>query len=115
MANETENAGGNAGEGVYTGPEDKILTLRRPLKLHAADENPVNEIKLTEPNAAQMSKFLKAQQRPGADDVEAGAVFIAENCGVKKDLIMTMGARDFQEALDFLSGFTNPPKPAPAP
>lgn len=90
----------------YDGPEDKILTLRKPLKLHDEDPNPITELHLTEPTAGQLSKFLKAQNKPGADDVEAGAIFISLNSGVSLKHCLELGARDLREALDFLSGFT---------
>lgn len=90
----------------YDGPETKTITLRKPIKQHDDDPHPITEISLSEPTARQLSLFLKAQNKAGADDVEAGITFIAANAGLKKEQLMDMGARDMTEALDFLSGFT---------
>lgn len=98
-------AGGLSAVPEYDGPETKTITLRKSLKQHDDDENPVTELQLTEPTARQLSTFLKAQNKAGADDVEAAIAFIAANVGMKPQLLMDMGARDMGEALDFLSGF----------
>ncbi len=100
-----------AADDSYSGPEEKTLTLKKPLKLHPTDENPISEITLTEPTAGQLSQFMKAQAKPGADDVEAGCVLIAANVKVtraafSKEHAMQMSSREFEEALDFLTGFT---------
>lgn len=92
--------------GAYTGPEELTIKLKKPIRLHETDENPVTEINLTEPTAGQLSKFLKAQAAKGADDVEAGCVLISLNSGISKAHALLLTSRDFEEALDFLTGFT---------
>lgn len=96
---------GTSKAGAYNGPDEKILELRKPLKLHPDDENPVSQLLLTEPTAGQLSKFMKAQAKPGADDVEAGMVLISANTGVSVDHLKNLVTRDFEEALAFLTGF----------
>lgn len=91
--------------GEYDGPEQLVLELRKPLKLHDDDENPVSQLVLTEPTAKQLSAFIKAQNKAGADDVEASLVFLFANTGVSIKHLEQLGARDLKKAMDFLSGF----------
>jgi hypothetical protein len=104
MSGEDEKAGAEAPKWVYDGPETKTMVLRKELKLTPKDQNPVTEITLSEPTAQQMSAM--ENERRKTNEISAGALFIALNAGISHPHALRMGSRDFEEALDFLSGFT---------
>lgn len=99
-----DKAGAEAPKWVYSGPETKTIVLRKELKLSPKDPSPISEITLSEPTALQMSAM--ENERRKTNEISAGAMFIALNAGISHPHALRMGSRDFQEALDFLSGFT---------
>jgi hypothetical protein len=101
--------GAEAPKWVYTGPETKTMTLRKPLRLSDKDPSPINEITLTEPTAGQMGAM--EDERRKSNEVTAGAVFIALNAGISPAHAKRLVSRDFEEALEFLGGFTAGPTP----
>ncbi len=93
----------------YTGPETLTLALSREVKLAPSDQNPITEINLTEPTIEQMMAYEDARVR-SRNNFEAGMILIQKNANITLAQAKKLSTRDFEAALDFLTGFTTPPQ-----
>lgn len=99
-------------DGNYIGPDTLSLQLLAPLMLHEKDPNPITVLELSEPTVAQMGAF-QAEMIKSRNEFEAGALLISLNASNKVGLPQAkkIRTRDFQKALDFLTGFIQPTPP----
>ncbi|MDW3683952.1 phage tail assembly protein [Cupriavidus sp. CV2] len=84
-------------------PEEKVITLRKPVVLGAGD-NAITYEKLTlrEPMAGELEKAW------GSANTNAGIsiTLISLVAGIPRSAVQKIGQRDLKEASDYLGGFT---------
>jgi hypothetical protein len=85
-------------------PSEKTITLRKPITIGAgADQVRYDEITLNEPSVDQIEKFIKKLK--GTNEIDAMRYFVALVSGLLPTVIGKMGARDWNEAQEFLQAF----------
>lgn len=81
-------------------PDEKTITLRKPIKLQ---DRTVTEITLREPTAGEIEQVEKRAARDGA---QASNILLIQVCAdITDGEARRLGARDFHEALMFVQGF----------
>jgi len=85
-------------------PAEKTITLRKTITIGAgADQVVYAEITLREPTVDEIEKFIKKLK--GTNEIDAMKYFIALVSGVLPTVIGQMGARDWNEAQEFIQAF----------
>jgi hypothetical protein len=82
-------------------PTEMTLTLFKPVQL-ADSQEPVRELHLTEPTAAELAAA------GAASGVQSNILLIAAVAKQPPGLIGKLCARDYAKAANFLLGFLNP-------
>lgn len=85
-------------------PEEKTIKLRKPVTLGSGDGAVTyDELKLREPTAGELEKGSRA-------DTNVGIIInmIVEIAKVPRAVVERLSQRDFAEANEYLSGFTQP-------
>ncbi len=83
-------------------PEEKILHLRTPVSLGKGAEAIVYEtLTLREPTAGELEKATRADTNIGV-----GITLISLVAGIPRPAAEKLSNRDFQEANEYLGGFT---------
>jgi hypothetical protein len=95
--------------GVYTGPDEKTITLRKPVKRKGADD--LVAVTLQEPTAKQLSTYLALRNNSQDDGVAAMVQLICNVSGNIQPDIEAMKQRDFDDCAAFLQVFTTVPPP----
>lgn len=81
-------------------PEEKLLKLRKPVRIKG-DDTTYTELSLREPTVDELDRAQKADTNIGI-----AANLICFVAGVPLLVVKGMGQRDFQEANEYLAGFT---------
>ena len=90
-------------------PDELTIELARPIALAGDGDGQVySELRLCEPNVAQLSQFIKKTQKENAVDAMKYLVSIVSN--VPLPVIDKIGVRDFYRAQDFMIAFITPPE-----
>ncbi|CAE6811985.1 hypothetical protein R69746_05665 [Paraburkholderia aspalathi] len=85
-------------------PAEKTITLRKTITLGAgADQIKYDEITLREPTVDEIEKFIKKLK--GTNEIDAMRYFVALITGLLPTVIGQMGARDWNEAQEFIQAF----------
>lgn len=90
--------------GFYTGPGEKTITLRTPVKRDG--QQPLTEITLQEPTAKQLSQYLSKVNETSDDGVEAMTLLISLCSGVVPPVLDQLKQRDHDACAAFLALFT---------
>lgn len=95
--------------GVYIGPDEVTITLRTPVPRKGTDE--LTLIKLQEPTARQLSRYLAKVNTTTDDGIEALMALIGDVSGESPGDIEKLKQRDLEACGEFLLVFTKvPPK-----
>ncbi|MBB5547536.1 phage tail assembly protein [Paraburkholderia fungorum] len=85
-------------------PSEKTISLRKPITIGTgADQVVYSEITLNEPSVDQIEKFIKKLK--GTNEIDAMRYFVALVSGVLPSVIGQMGARDWNDAQEYLQAF----------
>jgi hypothetical protein len=85
-------------------PAEKTITLRKAITIGGgADQVKYDEITLREPTVDEIEKFIKKLK--GTNEIDAMRYFIALVSGMLPTVIGQMGARDWNEAQEFIQAF----------
>jgi hypothetical protein len=85
-------------------PAEKTITLRKAITIGTgADQVKYDEITLREPTVDEIEKFIKKLK--GTNEIDAMRYFIALVSGMLPTVIGQMGARDWNEAQEFIQAF----------
>lgn len=80
--------------------EEKTIVLRKPVIL---GDVTYAELNLREPTAGELSKATRAG---GGNNIDVAISMISQIAEVPMGVVSKLSQRDFQEANDFLGGFT---------
>lgn len=100
-------------DGVYTGPGEKTIPLRTPIKREGATT--LESITIQEPTAKQLSQYFAKINSTNDDGTEAVMMLIMMTSGVPLPDIEKLKQRDLGACADFLAVFTPVPPKAPKP
>lgn len=99
--------------GVYTGPGEKVIPLRTPVKRQGTD--PLTSITIQEPTAKQLSQYFLKQNEILDNGIAAMSLLISLTSGTPPNDVDNLKQRDLDECAAFLEVFTRvSPKSAPA-
>jgi len=101
-------------DGVYTGPDEKTVTLTKPVKRKGFED--LTAVTVCEPDAKQLSAYFKKLGETNDNGIEALIHLIASTSGHPHIDIEKIKQRDLDELGRFFEVFTRvPPKPTSAP
>jgi hypothetical protein len=85
-------------------PAEKTIALRKTITIGGgADQIKYDEITLREPTVDEIEKFIKKLK--GTNEIDAMRYFVALVSGMLPTVIGQMGARDWNEAQEFIQAF----------
>jgi len=100
--------------GVYTGPDEKTITLRKPIPRKGSQEGDLTAITVKEPTAKQLSMYLAKINSTNDDGIEALVLLTSLTSGIPPNDVEKLSQRDLDDCGQFLMGFTRvPQKSAP--
>lgn len=91
----------------YKGPLELEIVCTRPIKLHDKDPNVLTSFTLCEPTIEQMAAYTD-KVNATRNDFAGAVVLISKNSGISEAQAKKLSIRDFEKALAFLTGFTQP-------
>lgn len=99
--------------GIYTGPGEKTIPLRTPVKREGTSD--LSAITIQEPNAKQLSQYFQIVNSTNDEGTEALIMLISATSGVAIPDVQKLKQRDLGACGDFLAVFTPVPPKAPKP
>lgn len=98
--------------GVYTGPGEKNIPLRTPIKRQGTDD--LTSITIQEPTAKQLSQYFKRVHETSDEGIDATVLLISLTSGVPLPDVEKLKQRDLDACGEFLAVFTkqSPAKPS---
>lgn len=100
-------------DGVYTGPGEKTIPLRTPVKRQGTTD--LDEVTIQEPTAKQLSQYFTKMNGTQDDGIEAIVLLVSLTSGVPLPDVEKLKQRDLDACGDFLAVFTKVPPKKPLP